>query len=36
VRAHGAVARGQLHHDAPLHPIPPTGRFRPRPYHPQV
>jgi len=26
----------QLHPDAPLHPIPPTGRFRPRPYQPQV
>jgi hypothetical protein len=36
VRAHGAVARGQLHHDVPLHSIPPTGRFRPGPYHSQV
>jgi hypothetical protein len=26
----------RLHPDAPLHPIPPTGRFRPRPYQPQV
>jgi hypothetical protein len=36
VRAHGALARGQLHHDAPLHPIPPTGRFRAGLYHSQV
>jgi hypothetical protein len=26
VHAHRAVAPNQLHHDAPLHPVTPTGR----------
>ena len=36
VRPDDAVAPGQLHHDPPLHPAPPVGRYQPDPYHPQV
>jgi integrase len=29
VRADGAIAPGHFHHDPPLHPAPPVGRYQP-------
>jgi len=36
MRVYSAVAPDQLHHDTPLHPIPPTGHCGPAYTTPQV